>query len=66
MRCTATTVDPAQKKDDGDTTGPFANAHAHRWVDAPPLSGSLVGPYLHAPSRIQEQLYASAVDDPTA
>jgi hypothetical protein len=34
-------------EEDGTATGPLADACAHRWVDAPPSSGSSAGPYLH-------------------
>jgi hypothetical protein len=30
---------------DGTSTGPLASARAHRWVDAPPSSGSSTEPY---------------------
>jgi hypothetical protein len=35
-------------EDDGAAAGPLADARAHRWVDAPPSSGSSTGPYPHS------------------
>jgi hypothetical protein len=45
-RTTAVKRQPGQQweEDDGTTADPLADARAHRWVDAPPSSGSLVGP----------------------
>jgi hypothetical protein len=51
-------------EDDGTTTDPLANAHTHRWVDTLPLSGSLVGTYLHAPSWIWERWWVFVTQRP--
>jgi hypothetical protein len=37
------------------TVSPLSGAWTHRWVEAPPLSGLMVGLYPHVPSRIEDR-----------